>query len=105
MIGYGPSDPEDIIKCDRCPQLEELAEGYRVALVESAKLLQFLLLPSTTDADRAEIYRKAFSDVPDLSSAPDAPPTPPGASKATKRPCGVIEHGPAGDPNCPDCKG
>lgn len=104
MIGYGPSDPEDIVKCDRCPQLEQLAEGYRIALVESAKLLQFILLPTTTDADRAEIYRMAFSDVPDLSPGQKAPPIPPDTSKATKKPCGVIEHGPAGDPDCPDCR-
>lgn len=54
--------PEPIKKCERCPQMEELAEGFRVALIEAAKLIEFILLPSTTDADRAEIRRRAFGD-------------------------------------------
>lgn len=86
MIGHGPGDDPDIQKCERCPQLEQLAEGYRIALLESAKLLQFILLPTTTDADRAEIYRRAFSAVPDLSNNQQGPPIPPSAPEAPKMP-------------------
>lgn len=68
MIGYGPSDPDDIAKCDRCLGLEQLAEGYRMALIEASKLLQFILLPTTTDADRAEIRRQAFEESNDSNN-------------------------------------
>jgi hypothetical protein len=79
MIGHGPGeDPmDDIKKCERCPQLEELAEGFRTALVEAAKLIEFILLPSTTDADRAEIRRRAFGPPSEASDGQVAPPTPP----------------------------
>lgn len=80
MIGHGPGeDPMEIEKCERCPQLEELAEGFRVALIEAAKLIEFILLPSTTDADRAEIRRKAFGTPSEAPEGQSGPPTPPKA--------------------------
>jgi hypothetical protein len=97
---------EPIQKCERCYQLEELAEGFRLALIESSKLLEFLIDPSTTDADRAEIRKRVFEGTSGPSSEPEWPPTPSGAPKAQEKPvgCRVIEHGPAGDPSCPDCR-
>lgn len=73
-------DPTKIKKCERCVQMEQLADGYRIALIESAKLLQFVLLPTTTDAERAEIRQKAFDMASEPSEAPKAPPAPPSAS-------------------------
>lgn len=78
MIGQ-PELP-DIQKCERCPQMEELAEGFRLALVEAAKLIQFILLPTTTDAQRAEIRLKAFGPPSVASEGQSGPPTPPTAS-------------------------
>lgn len=72
-------DPSKIKKCERCHHLEQIAEGFRLALLEASKLLRFVLLPTTTDADRAEIYKKAFLDPPEPSPAQQAPPTPPPA--------------------------
>lgn len=72
-------DPTKIQKCERCKQLEELADGFRLALVEAAKLLQFVLLPTTTDAERAEIRQKAFEMASDTTPQPGAPPAPPSA--------------------------
>lgn len=80
MIGHGPGDPPDIDKCERCVKLEELADGFRIALLEASKLLQFVLLPTTTDAERAEIYRRAFVNPSGPSDSSEAPPTPPKGS-------------------------
>jgi hypothetical protein len=83
---------EPIQKCERCALAEELAEGFRLALIEAAKLIEFILDPATTDAQRADLRQQAFSDLPvDASKPPTG--------------CNVIEHGPGGDTNCPDCRG
>lgn len=88
MIGHGPGEDPDIKKCERCPQVEELAEGFRQALIEAAKLIQFILLPTTTDAERAEIRRKAFGPPSGAPKAQSGPPMPPNAPEATKPPSG-----------------
>jgi hypothetical protein len=84
-----------IQKCERCGQLESLAEGFRLALIESAKLIEFILDPATTEAQRADLRQQAFGDLPADASMPPKPPAG----------CNVIEHGPGGDANCPDCRG
>lgn len=81
-----------IQKCERCGQMEELAEGFRLALIEAAKLIEFILDPGTTEVERAQVRLQAFGNLPeDVSKPPTG--------------CSTIEHGPAGDPNCPDCRG
>ena len=81
-----PMGNPDIKKCDRCPQIEELAEGYRIALIEAAKLIEFILLPSTTDADRAEIREKAFGPPSGPQKDQNGPPTPSTTTEAPKTP-------------------
>lgn len=79
-------------KCERCGQMEELAEGFRLALIEAAKLIEFILDPNTTEAERESVRQQAFGGLPEDVSKPPAG-------------CRVIEHGPGGDANCPDCTG
>lgn len=59
-----PPSGQPIQKCERCTVIEELAEGYRLALLEAARLVEFLVDPTTTDEQRAEIRQKAFDELP-----------------------------------------
>lgn len=78
------SDPTPIQKCERCHEVESLAEGYRIAVVEAAKLLEFVLDPSTTEAMRAEIRKLAFGGVSEALSDLVKPTTPPTDSESSK---------------------
>ena len=76
--------PAPIQKCDRCPEIEALAESYRIALIEAAKLIDFILAPTTTEAERTEIRRRAFGDLSELPPEQQSPSTPSSGTESSK---------------------
>lgn len=72
-------------KCERCEQLELLAQAYQDALKNTFRVLMVALQPDTSNERRAEmlleITRGPQDASPDVEGASDGSPTPPNSKK------------------------
>jgi hypothetical protein len=72
-------------KCERCEQMEMLAQAYQDALKNTYLALMIALQPDTSDARRAEMLKEleeGAKDAPEMADgASEAPPATPSPEK------------------------